>query len=324
MKEIIPVRLSYSSAELLQNCERRYFHHKVANTPNDSDYEEPEVFGTGKAFHHSLELLKHNPLSTPEIILGNVKKACEKEKVTEEQGLIHAMVLAYLGMHQVSGLNFVDAELEVSTNDFIGYIDAVMVDELGFWWIVDLKTKARLDDAVSPRLGKDFQLNLYLSFREEIATAVWKRTGIKLDPEKCGGCRYRIVTKSTAVQSGRETYDQYVKRLATTVGKDGNPMIKALDIKIPFAKMCPDMFREKHVELHHRASGIKELHLSKKVDKLSGEDCACQNFSYCNSFFRPCPFWSRCYGLTFTECGGLYEVNTKETYQQIKEDQGIF
>jgi hypothetical protein len=315
--------LSYSSATLLANCEARYYHHKIAHTPYDKDYQDSDSLKFGKAFHETLEKIRHDPTTTPELLLKALTEKCKEQGVEEDQGIIHVMVLSYLDLHKVSGLQFIVAEIK--PEGLNGYIDVIMEDQLGFWWIIDLKTKDRWDDKVAPKLGRDYQLNLYLSYREDIVKEVWKKTGRKLDVKKCGGCRYRVTTKSKAFwNSAKETYEKYVQRLSLSVGTTGNKTIETYDIRVPIATMNPDYFHSIHEAAQSKANNIANKQVEAMKLGETAEARMCKNYTYCMNYMKPCPWWSKCYGATFTECKGLYEVNTKTTLEQMEQDTNLF
>ena len=82
------VKLSYSSMKLIQSCEQRYAHYKIQNTPKDSDYQESDALGLGKAFHEVLENTNHKAYDQ---ILIN--KAMINNKVDLEESLLLEIML---------------------------------------------------------------------------------------------------------------------------------------------------------------------------------------------------------------------------------------
>lgn len=277
MKE--DTRLSYSSSTLLQNCSQRWWHYKVNKTPVDSDYvEDQTALVVGKIYHACLENTLHEGLRVEDL-----SKYCEDYNVKELMPLIHAMVLKYLKLHAASGLKVLACEIPIESDKFIGYVDAIMRDSANKWWIVDLKTAGMLDKTLTSRLHYDTQLNLYSSFTQDIADK------LHLDVKNFGGARYRVTTKPRMARKAGESYYDYTKRLAKKVD--------SMDIVIPQGLMNPSNALDKHMSLWGLGEEIR-----------SGKKLPTKNFSYCNSFFRPCPYWSKCYGEEFSTLSERGEI----------------
>lgn len=275
----IDTRLSYSSATLLKNCSQKYYYHKISTPGKDPDSEDNmEAFNVGKAFHWVLEENGHTEARLEELL----EEAVQAYEVEDLKGMIHAMLLRYLKLHKESGLTCIKAELELSNDFFIGFIDAIMTDPEGGWWIVDLKTAGRFADTTLARLALDTQLNLYSSFSDDIALH------LELDPDRFMGARYRCTTKSKLVRKATESYSDHVLRTAKNV--------KSYDVVIPITIMDPKTAIEEHKALHKDTLKMREGKAKPK-----------KNLSYCDSFFRPCEYWSQCYGKTFTEWKGDLE-----------------
>jgi len=281
----IDTRLSYSSATLLSNCSTKYWHYKVNKTSKDADVTDDYVhFNIGKAFHQVLEDTNH----TQDNIKHRVNMSCDRYTVHEHQAMIHAMVLKYLKVHEASGLECIGCELEINNDIFVGFIDAIMKDEDGNWWIVDLKTAAFVTDLTFAKLTADTQLNLYASFKEDIASYY------KLDPNKFAGARYRVTKKSKLKQKKTEEYNEFVKRIYDN--------IESYDAIIPVELMKPEEFYKKHKKLHDLS-----------IELRTGEAAPRPNFSYCDAFFKSCEYFSQCHGgKTKTESVDSIEVLTWE------------
>lgn len=274
-------RLSYSSSTTLSNCQMKYFHYKVAGTKKDPDCRDDfTAFNVGKAFHQILENTMHQK-STVEMI----EEVCVFYKVEEHQAMIHAMVLKYLKVHKKSGLDCVGCEMELLNDIFIGFVDAVMKDDKGGWWIVDLKTAAMVSPLTFAKLGTDTQLNLYASFAPQIAEYYG------LDLNKFKGARYRVTKKSRLKRKASEEYNDFVRRVFAG--------IESYDAIIPLKVMDPDKAYRKHKALHTMSMAYR-----------GNEYTPMPNYSYCDSFFRPCEYFSQCHGQTYTEAVKNIEVVT--------------
>lgn len=276
-------RLSYSSATLLKGCERKYWHYKVNKTPIDSDADKDTTsFIIGKSFHHILEMSEHKK---PAKIGALLEECVQKLGLAEDStGLVHAMVLKYLRLHKKTNLDCVKCEYAINHEDVIGYVDVIFKEkDSDAWWICDLKTAKTFWPTTKARLTQDRQLNLYSYFYKDIA----KEFG--LNPDAFKGCRYRVTTKSTAKQKKLESYNDYVMRLTDSY-------IKSYDVIVPKEKMNPEGIFKEHIDLHTKTLAIR-----------SGAETK-QNFGYCESYFKPCEYWSQCYGKNFTDCSGELDI----------------
>jgi hypothetical protein len=269
-----PLTLSYSSAKTLQSCQHKYYLYKIANAPVDSDYEESDALGFGKAFHQVLEKTNHESYSQ-----ALIDEACLEHKVDEaEKPLLTTMLKKYVEYHKASGLKVVKCELRIETSTYLGFIDAIAIDDSGFW-IIDLKTAGRFDETLLSRLPKDMQLNLYSYFAKDIEIAV---EAVKDLPFK--GCRYRAVIKSKAgTQAGLEKG------------------VKVYDIEVPISMMDPESSWNLLQENHDIA---KELHAGVAPKR---------NYDSCMSYFKPCQYFSQCHGEIFSKANSKVKVHTIET-----------
>ena len=280
--------LSPSSLTLFTGCQRRYFYKKVVKVPVDSDVEEEvESLQVGKAFHQVLEDSKHVlegfPLAAIQAIVANHELSDEVHTP-----LIFAMLKSYKDMHEKAGLTATHYEVEVSTDKFFGYVDVILQDEVGNWWIGDMKTAASFSQNLVPTLPMHPQLNLYAAHYKEIAAQ------LGLDPLKYKGCRYRLTTKSKMNRKEGEDFMSYVGRMLKT--------IKSFDFILPKEIMRPELFASIH--------GAAESYIKAHATDAEPTNF-CQNFSNCMNFFRPCEFFSRCHGKNFSEMNRL-EVITSE------------
>lgn len=264
--------LSYSSSVMLSNCTQKWVHYKVLKTPKDADVtEDAEALQIGKIFHKVLEDTYHK-----DVLAANLQEYCQIAGFEEDlMALIHAMAYKYVKLHKQSGLEVIACEAKIETPQFLGYVDVVLKEADGSWWIGDLKTAGRLGDDLLSRLHYDNQLNLYSNFHGMIAEQ------LKLELEKFKGARYRATTKPRLKRRAGESYQAYVTRLYESV--------QSVDIIIPLEKMRPAEAWEDFVESFEKTERLR-----------SGVEKPKKNFSYCHNYFRPCEYWSQCYGDTFT------------------------
>ncbi len=269
--------LSHSSAQLLLGCEQRFHFYKIERVTPDPGQTKSDALAIGSAFHSILERSLHEK---PASITAELARCTADPDIgldEEDQALVHGMVLRYLRLHKKSGLRVLAVEVEIKSDDFLGYIDAVMEDSEGKWSIVDLKTWGSLTDAQMRQLPKDPQMNLYGSKMALVAEQ------LGLLPENFVGVRWRVAVKSTSKRKKTEDYGTYVKRLA-------DDHLRAVDIFIAKEKLdC-----EGRLDIHKR--------LWEKSERLrAGVEKPIKNFGNCYSYFRACEYFSRCHSGLFSE-----------------------
>lgn len=270
------MKISYSSAQTYLGCKRKFYYEKVVGYPYDSDYEEDtSALRLGKGFHAVLEYCKHEKQNLKSAFY--VQAFDENEIFSDkEKGYVYAMVAKYLKLHKKSGLTSIAEEIKITDDDFVGYVDPVMIDDYGNWWITDLKTAGRLSPTLLARLNRDQQLSIYAFYRDQISELL----GLYMDNFR--GVRYRVTTKPSIKMGKGETLVEFVKRCYERV--------EAYDIGVPVKFLADHKTYESMMRL---LDEMREL-------ETTSEEEVPQNFGYCEQYFKPCPFWSRCYGSTFS------------------------
>ena len=285
------ITLSYSSANLIKNCEMKYYLYKVKGVAKDADSSDNEdAFNVGKAFHWILETNNHTEDRLVELLNAAVK-TYEVESYT---AMIHAMILRYLQVHYKSGLEVVHCEFAMENDEFLGFIDAIMIDPSNQeWWIVDLKTASRFSTIKAAMMHSDVQLNLYASFAHEIAQH------FNLDLDKFAGVRYRTTEKSRLKRKASESYDEFVRRMASS--------IVSYDIIVRAERLDPQAIYSQHKDLREKAL---QFH--------NNEQFPTKNLSYCDAFFRPCEYFSQCHGKTYSELKDSIEMITSDNFKGLE------
>lgn len=272
-----PGPLSHSSATTLLGCEQRYAHYKILKTAPDPDYQKSNALGLGSAVHWILEKSRHSKPASITEDLEHCVKDPDIQLDPDDKPLAHGMVLAYLRLHQAMGLKVLDVELGLTTESFVGYIDAVMEDADGKFWICDLKTWKSLGPTVLNVLVRDPQMTLYAAHAAMVADV------LKLDIKNFGGVRWLVVTKSAAKQQPREDYGQFIQRLV-------DKHLTAYDIPVPRELLDTDTRLETHLTLWKKAQAL-----------ASGSVHPIRNYSNCMSYFSPCPYFSQCNPTTYSD-----------------------
>jgi RecB family exonuclease len=276
--------LSHSSAQSLLSCEQKFYNYKVAKLSPDADYEKSDALSVGSAFHYVLEKTKHEKSALIRTLLEECTNDPDVKLDPENYNLVHAMVLKYLRLHKRMAFEVVAIEFKLETEWFTGFIDAIMVDTKGYWWIVDLKAYKSIHMPSLAALTRDPQLTLYAGHAALIAEM------FKLDLGKFGGCRWRVVTKSSAAKKATEDDAAFILRLV-------NNNIKAYDIPVPFSRMDVDARMDLHHRLYQRTQGLAR-----------GDLKPVKNYGACMNYFSPCEYWSQCHGELNSNMQGTLEI----------------
>jgi hypothetical protein len=207
--------------------------------------------------------------------LEKIKEWTKEYDVEEYECLIFAMLSKYKKVHDKCELTAKHCEVEVVTDNFIGFVDVILEDGEGNWWIADIKTAASYSPMLNSTLPFHPQLSLYASNYEVIA----KNLG--LDPDKYQGIRYRVTTKSRLIRKKEESNGEFIGRLLCSV--------KSLDIPIPKEAMDPEVISQVHQKIYNKIKSSKK------------ENDYQPNYSQCLQFYKPCEYFSNCHGKTFSE-----------------------
>lgn len=271
------MRMSYSSSQLLQGCARKYYYKKIIKKEIDPDVsEDTTALRVGSCYHDILENSLHGEMDVTREAFDESFKKHELYGDLTLCGMIEAMVIKYIEMHQKTKLSIVACEEQIGDDDIIGYVDAIMKDAKGGWYICDLKTAAWLSGSLLSRLSLDPQLNLYSYYADIIASTY------NLDVKKFKGVLYRVTTKCKIKKLNKESNETYIGRCLDR--------IEAYSIFIPTKDLIPEKVHADMMRLLGRAQALKE------VDEAEVP----QNFGYCEQYFKPCEYWSNCYGNTFS------------------------
>jgi hypothetical protein len=270
-------KFSYSACGVYQSCQRKYLLKYILQVDQDSDVEDDgAALRFGKAMHSLLELYKHDYR-----LMGKEEFKKAHEKIMEENLIVDqeittqilACVVTASELHLRSKLIVAGIETEIGDEDIIGYVDLTVADSHGHWWITDLKSSGLVLDSLFARLHKDPQLSLYAHYAQMLAEK------LKLDINKFQGVRYRVVQKPKTKPKMGESVSAYRTRA---------------DI------LCHEVIISKEMlptdDQHRKMKKLKE------ESKRLTEETAEKNVNNCVQFFRPCEFWSQCYGATYTEC----------------------
>jgi hypothetical protein len=303
VKEKIPIenrRFSYSASTTYQSCHMKYWLKYIEQVDKDPDVEDDgDALRFGKAMHSLLELYRHDYrwMGKPEFRLAH-DKIMEENTITDPavQTQILSCGVTASELHIRSKLEVVGIEVEIGDRDIIGYVDLVVGDVYGWWWIVDLKSSGLVVESLFARLHKDPQLSLYAHYAPMLAER------LKLDVNKFAGVRYRVVQKPKTKPKQGESVSAYCTRA---------------DI------LCHEVVVDKaHLPTDEQFTKMKRL---KQGAMILTHETAEKNVGNCIQYFRPCEFWSHCYGATYTVCKDMLPRFTQKNIsdQTLTPDEDL-
>lgn len=294
-----PIRMSNSSFNQMKSCEQKYVYRKITKVETDPDVDtDLKHLRLGSCFHELLENCLH---VLPETTSDDMYAAFESHSIDSDRdrGVLMAMWEKYWELHKASELTVIACEDEVGDDTIIGFIDAIMVDKNGFYYITDLKTAARFDGNLLARLKRDSQLNLYSHFRHQIEEKY------NLDPDKFAGCLYRVTTKATIVKKASETITEFKRRV--------KPKIESYSIFIPAEHLAPEETYKEVMAAQAKAMQFRDEGLEPKRD-----------YSNCFQYFRPCEYFSSCYGYLNSEADKSFNIEaTWNVKPMLQEEEDI-
>lgn len=272
-----PGQLSYSTGKDALSCEYRFYLERAARVPYDKDLPvDTYAFRFGTAVHAVMERTLYD------------YRAHQKQFITDAvlaEGLeeddfykVFACCQSLYREHSASGLKILKCETKISGATTFGYIDAVGVDRAGRWWIMDLKTTSWFQALTPLRLRRDPQLCIYAAHAADVAAE------LELDVEDFAGVAYRVVTKPKAQPKPLERLSEYAARTK----------VQTRTVYIHRAYLDVSQVLREHNKNRDRCEAI-----------LSGEIPESQirrNLNACVDYNKPCKFWSKCYGASYTDC----------------------
>ena len=292
------IRMSNSSFNQISTCEMQYSHRKIFKGEVDSDADTNQKhFRIGSCFHEILEHCLHiMPNSTPDAIYASFEQHSIDDP--KDRGLIIAMCNKYYALHAKSNLTVIGCEDEVGDERTLGYIDAIMKDPDGYWYIVDLKTAKRFNTNLLARLKRDSQLNLYAYFRKQIAD----KYGLSM--EQFDGVLYRVTEKVERVMRADEDEWEYAERI--------EPKVNSYSIHIPADELDPIGAYQAVIAAQERAMEIRDKGAEPR-----------QNFGACFNYFRPCDYFSKCYGYLNSEAHEHFRVLNDKDMSYSRKPEAI-
>jgi hypothetical protein len=281
--------MSYSSRKDLHTCARKWFFKKVAKVNRDDDLVEDDIhLRLGTAYHSLLEINEEHRRATPN---QAHYLATELDLEPEHEGQILAMAWAYSEFFSRLGVNCVAFEHRLLSDSVLGYIDRIYLNpQTREWYIVDHKTAKKMSNGLPERLLRDEQTHSYFSFVDDICES------LGLEMEKFSGCCYTVCYKPQYKMKAGETPFDYATRVLPK-------------IKIEQFTFMPDEKFTKQVRGGLEADWMYQQSVKKKSEQ-DPDWTPPPNFNSCFDYFRPCPYWSRCYGRKYTECVKMIDIRS--------------
>lgn len=282
-------RLSYSAASDLIKCQQHYAWKKIHKVAPDPDLSVNTLFTKfGTAFHSCHEYSMHELAYFEDKWQEYISKAmAEADLNSSYANMLMSAVMSSMTLWKETGLRVVACEVEIRTDDFVGYIDFIAVDPTSDdgngmdWWIGDLKTCGDRSNG-GPRLVKDSQLALYVAHKDYIAKK------LNLNPDRLKGCLWRETNRTKLVSKVNEKPDTFARRCPS----DSRIYVIPLE----------DLGTEP-VVVHKVAYELaKDLHEGKRIPmRAYGKTCN-------DWYFATCPYYSQCYGKLSSVAGDTLRV----------------
>lgn len=269
------MQLSFSQISTLFRCPQAWKYKYIDKV--QPDYTDTEALQFGKAYHHMLQSTEYK------ICLDGLE-----EKLIEIANMFglnsqqaYALAACYMSSckdwklveEQLGRLKIVGTEVEINTENIIGYIDNVVVNEdSGTWYIVELKTASFVTDY--RRLPYEPQIAIYTLHKNIIADSV------KVEEEKYGGVLYREVIKTRKQPRNKESILEYAERVSYEIVCNTwlvKPRMDYVDTWLKHARKEAEDIQE----------GRKE------ALKVYGKNCF--------MWGKPCEYFSRCYAASAPE-----------------------
>ena len=282
--------LSYSSGTTIETCEYKYACHKVWNLIPDRE-DDTTALRWGKACHQIMEdtdwvasnftkELFHKAL----VEQGFARIAESGRLIYEETGeqpcyAIYSACQQLFKLFKKQKMTTVKCEHEIKLPYLYGFIDQIIKDSKGHWWIRDLKTSGQIrKEELGARLIRDRQLTLYAL--PQVIQRICDT--YHLEADKFQGVRYTVVFKTKAkvkmdAKGSLEKLSEYAERNTPN----------CLDYEIPANQLDVETIYKEHMK---KVKQGLEIRTGKREPKRSYG-------SACFAFNRPCNYFSRCYGV---------------------------
>jgi len=275
--------LSNSSANVLQACQRKFAHQYVCKNKKDPDYVDPLYFAFGRAFHECLDAFDHDYRKFNRDVFFSICKQ-KHQLAYDSVAKIEACLRRYFANFSSDRYEIVGKEVKFVGKILQGVVDLVLREREGErWWISDVKT---VGIALEPReikkakLVKDQQIGIYTAFALDIAPYCG------VDPQYFQGFLYREIEKPRVRIKSGETYDQFNLRCGTPAGREIVLVRDEIDANAAY---------ENFLKIHQIAMETFAL-----VEK-EGIESTVQDMKNCVQFGSPCPWFSQCYGKTYSQ-----------------------
>jgi hypothetical protein len=229
---------------------------------------------------------------------------------------VYACCDSYYSAHAASGVKIIACEIEISTKITRGFVDFICVDELGRWWIGDIKTTGWWKSLLPMRLSRDPQLNIYSFHKHELA----KMLG--LDVNKFAGCIYRAIAKSkhVPIKAGGKHYKtgRVYEKDETLKEFSSRSEVRCYFVHVLESEMCPGAIMQQHQLTRNHINSLKNWTINYGMTQVDVESIILRrNFNACLDYSKSCEYWSRCYGgKTFTTC--MTSLNVAETGRPLR------
>lgn len=270
------MKLSVSSKQTYEKCQRSYYFHKILEASPDVDFVEPLYFKFGSAAHKCVEVFGYDGKNMQ---MQKIEEICNECGITRfDFARVAVSVRSYFAEWPKTNAISVEGWVD---DDFIhGKYDGIVEDDEGVW-ILENKFKSAIDKDLGMQLTTDPQICAYASRAAQI------KADMKLSRDLVGVI-YRVVVKNSQTIGGaRSHYDSPMDFIAKA--KNG----KTFELRIKFDEMSIGIVK---TEMSMLCCEIEEK--ANKEEMFEKNEASCV---WNEKKGEACKYYSRCHGMTYTE-----------------------
>lgn len=279
-------KLSFSMRSMFRTCSRKVFFRYVAGV--DPRSEDNPARAVGRAFHRGLEAWRQGKavddvysMVLGEFVTDLTAQGVHSADLEDEVSKLKAYLLGYFERYKGDlevGRWRIGVEVELSTKDEIGYIDALYLDnETGKVWGVEDKTRAVISEAKPRLLPMDEQLLTYALL-------------LKANGYDVGGMIYRETVKTRFRRRIRESAEEFSLRVSEEYKTNSDEKYRETRVKLEPAEL--EQYRtEKYLAdavIRNCFKLPKELkYWARNTDSCLGIYGNCDYYRLCTSLPNP-------------------------------------
>jgi hypothetical protein len=271
------MRFSNSCVNTFALCERKGFYKYIERRDVDDNYKPSSALKIGRVVDKVLEICRTDYKKMDMTLLRAIQT---QEEATEEHlAKAAACLRTFYANFGCEHREILATQVEISDNDYVGYIDAIIVDhETKKWYMVDFKTATSLDPLIDNSLKNNQQVALYLHHLDAVAFMY------DLGLENFGGFIYLEMEKSS-------------QRMRTTPTKTKAPeTYEEFSMRIKEGAYRETIIQKEDINPSVLSGFYARIERIKNIQSINDAPM-CQ--ASCMAYHSPCEYYSACYGIQF-------------------------